>query len=169
MKRVLAFAVSIAMVASALPVSAAGPVVGRPVGLAAATGTIVGTATSVEGQTLSYFTVRVRNLQTGALAGTAITNGVGRFSVGGLNPGRYVVEVASRSGPIVGNSPILDLTAGATMSVTVNTAAAAGVAYGGGAAQAGGGGGGPSRALIITSIAAAAGIVAWIAIANNND
>src|SRR5262245_32586147 len=169
MKRVLVVAVSVAMMFSAWPVSAAGPATGRSAGLAPATGTITGTATSSNGQTLSNVTVHVRNLQTGVLAGSTTSNGGGRFSFARLTPGRYVVEVADQSGPIVGSSSALDVTAGATVTVTVNTLAAKNVAFGGGAAQAGGGGGGPTKALIITSIAAAAGIVAWIAIANSGD
>jgi hypothetical protein len=169
MKRALAVAISVAMMFSAWPVSAAGPVARRSAGLASTTGTITGTATSSTGQTLSNFAVHVRNLQTGALAGSTTSNGVGRFSFAGLNPGRYVVEVASQSGPIVGSSSPLDLTAGATVTLTVNTAAATGAAFGGSVAQAGGGGGGPSKAVIITTIAAAAGIAAAIAIAANGN
>src|SRR5262245_40897185 len=166
MKRVLVVAVSVAMMFSAWPVSAAGPATGRSAGLAPATGTITGTATSSNGQTLSNVTVHVRNLQTGVLAGSTTSNGGGRFSFARLTPGRYVVEVADQSGPIVGSSSALDVTAGATVTVTVNAAAATGVAFGGGAAQAGGAGGsGVRTAVIITTIAAAAGIAAAVAIA----
>lgn len=160
MKRALVQALAIAMVVSSWPVSAAGPAV-RP----AATGTIVGTAASSNGQTLSNATVHLRNMQSGTIAGSTTSNAMGRFSFAGLNPGRYLVEVASQSA-IIGSSAILDVTSGATVTATVNTFAA----YGGAGqtattAQAHG----VRTAVIITTIAAGAGIAAAVAIATNND
>jgi carboxypeptidase family protein len=163
MKRMIVQALAIAMVVSSLPVSAAGPV-GRSA--AAATGTILGLAASSSGQTLSNVTVHVRNLQSGAIAGSTTSNAVGRFSFAGINPGRYIVEVARQSA-IVGSSSAVDVTAGSTVNVTVNTLAAANVAYGG-AAQTGGGGGGVNKAVIITTIAVAAGVTTAIIIATND-
>ena len=160
MKRVLVVAVSVAVMFSTWPVSAAG--------LAPVTGTITGAAASWNGETLANVTIHARDLQTGALIGSTTSNVAGRFSFAGLKPGRYVVEVASQLGPIVGSSSVLDVTAGETVTVTVNTTAATGSAYGGGAAQGGQARGGVSRAVIITSIAAAAGIAAAIVIATND-
>ena len=168
MKRVLGFAVSIVMMTASWPISAAGPIVNRPVGVAPAPGSIVGTAIGTNGQSLSNITVQVRNLQDGTLTGTTTSNVGGRFSFAGLNPGRYVVELASRSGPIIGSSPALEVAAGAT--VAVNIAGAAGLPFGGNAAQAGGGvAGGVSKAVIITAIAAGAGVATIIAIAAGGD
>ena len=104
MKRVLVVAVAIAMMVSALPVSAAGRAAGRAVGQAQATGAIQGTATSSTGQTLPNFTVQLRNLQTGQLAGSTTSNAAGSFSFTGLNPANYVVEVVNQAGTIVGSS-----------------------------------------------------------------
>src|SRR5262245_50738542 len=108
MRRVLVVAVAVAMIVSSLPVSAAGP---AGAGLAPTTGSIAGTATSVVGQTPTNFTVHVRNLQNGVLAASTTSNLDGRFSFTNLRPGRYVVEVASQSGPIVGSSQALEVTA----------------------------------------------------------
>src|SRR3989442_561286 len=141
MKRVLVVAVAIAMMVSALPVSAAG----RPVGQAQATGAIQGTATSSTGQTLPNFTVQLRNIQTGQLAGSTTSNAAGSFSFTGLTPANYVVEVVNQAGTIVGSSSAVAVTAGATVTVTVSTTAAAAIAGAGGAAWAGAsGGGGPA-------------------------
>src|SRR5262245_17916222 len=166
MRRVIVQALAIAMVVSSLPVSAAGP--GSNVARTAATGTIVGTAASANGQTLPNATVYVRDMQNGTIAGSTTSNAIGRFSFAGLHPGRYVVEVARQSA-IVGSSSILDVATGATVTTTVNTAAEAGIAYGS-AGQTGGGGGGHGvrTAVIITTIAAGAGIAAAVAIATND-
>ena len=167
MKRVIVQALAIAMVVSSLPVSAAGPVgtVGRT---AAATGTILGLAASSSGQTLSNVTVHIRNLQSGTIAGSTTSNAVGRFSFAGLNPGRYIVEVATQSF-VVGSSAAVDGTAGGTVNVTVNTLASANAAYGGAAQTTSSGSHGVRTAVIITTIAAGAGIAAAIAIATNDD
>ena len=164
MKRVLVGAIVIAMVVSALPVSAAG----RPIARAQATGAIQGTATSSTGQTLPNYTVQLRNLQTGQLAGSTTSNAAGSFSFTGLNPANYVVEVVNQAGTIVGSSSAVAVTAGATVTVTVSTTAAAAIAGAGGAAAAGGGAAtaaGVSTAVIVTTVAAAAGVAAAIAIA----
>jgi hypothetical protein len=165
MKRVLVGAIVISMMVSALPVSAAG----RPTGQAQATGAIQGTATSSTGQTLPNFTVQLRNLQTGQLAGSTTSNAAGSFSFTGLNPANYVVEVVNQAGTIVGSSSAVAVTAGATVTVTVTTTAAAAIAGAGGTAAGAGGGAataaGVSTAVIVTTVAAAAGVAAAIAIA----
>jgi hypothetical protein len=162
MKRVLVVLVAVAMTVSAWPVSAAGPgAVSRPAGQA--TGAIRGTAMSATGQTLPNFTVPVRNLQTGQLAGLTTSNAVGSFNFAGLNPGNYVVEVVNRTGITVGSSAAVTVTAGATANVTVTAATGA---QAGTTPQASSG---VRTAVIITAIAAGAGITAAVLIANNGD
>jgi hypothetical protein len=112
-----------------------------------ATGTINGTATSSAGQTLPNFTVQVRNLQTGELAGTTTSNAAGNFSFAGLNPADYVIEVVNQAGAIVGTSSAISVAAGATITVAVSATAAAAIAAAG-----------ISTAVIVTTVAAAAGI-----------
>src|SRR3989442_9876475 len=170
MKRLLVGAIVIAMMVSAWPVSAAGRPNGRPVGQAQATGAIQGTATSSTGQTLPNFTVQLRNLQSGQLAGSTTSNAAGSFSFTGLTPANYVVEVVNQAGTIVGSSSAVAVTAGATVTVTVSTTAAAAIAGAGGAAAGAAGGGaataaGVSTAVIVTTVAAAAGVAAAVAIA----
>src|SRR5882762_5341237 len=113
MKRVLVGTIVIAMMVSALPVSAAG----RPAGQAQATGAIQGTAIRSTGQTLPNFTVQLRNLQTGQLAGSTTSIAAGSFSLT-LNPANYVVEVVNQAGTVVGSSSAVAVTAGATVTVT---------------------------------------------------
>ena len=125
----------------------------------AATGAINGTATSSTGQTLSNFTVQVRNLQTGQLMGTTTSNAAGSFSFAGLNPANYVIEVVNQAGAIVGSSSAISVAAGATVTVTVSATAAAAIAgAAAGAAAAAGSAAGISTLVIVTTVAAAAGI-----------
>jgi hypothetical protein len=127
----------------------------------AGTGAITGTAQNAAGQTMPNYTVQVRNLQTGQLAGSTTSNAAGSFSFAGLNPGNYIVEVVNELGAIVGSSAPIGVAAGATIAVTVSTTAAA-------IAAAGGAGVGLSTALIVTTIAAAAG-VAGVVVAARDD
>jgi hypothetical protein len=169
MKRLLVLALVTAMVVPALPLTAAGRIPARAG--QAQTGAIQGTATSSTGQTLPNFTVQVRNLQTGQLAGSTTSNAAGSFNFAGLAPGNYVVEVVNQAGTIVGSSSAIAVTAGATVTVAVSTTAAAAIAGAGGAAAGGAAAttAGVSTAVIVTTVAAAAGIAGAVAIAVNND
>lgn len=152
------------------------PVVAAPAPAARAqaqgTGAIQGTAQSSAGQTLPNFTVQLRNVQTGQLAGSTTSNAAGSFSFTGLNPANYVIEVVNQAGAIVGTSSAVTVTAGATVTVTV-TASAVGAAAGAGAAAAAAGGAGAaagiSTALIVTVIAAGAGVAAIVVAATQDE
>ena len=82
------------------------------------TGTLTGTAKNSRGENLPNYTVRVRNLANGSLAGTTTTDAGGTFSFV-LPPGQFAVEIVTPSGEIVGTSASITMTAGATVSVTV--------------------------------------------------
>ena len=174
MRRILAAAVSFAMTFSATPLFAggtAGTAVPRaPRQTQAAS--LSGTASSNAGQTLANYTVQLRNLATGQLAGTTTSSSVGSFSFAGLEAGNYAVEVVNAAGQIIGTSASVAVTAGATITgVTVSaTAAIAGAAAGGAAAAGAAGAAGMSTAAIvtITSVAAAAGVAGAVAVANSN-
>jgi hypothetical protein len=134
-----------------------------------ATGAINGVAQNPAGRTLPNYTVQLRNLQTGQLAGVTTSNVAGSFSFAGLSPANYVVEVVNQAGVIVGTSAAIPVAAGATVSVTVSATAAAAIAgEAGGAAAAGGAARGISTAVVITTIAAAAGIAGVVAVARHN-
>ena len=160
MRRTLALVLSCAMLLQAVPVyAAAAP------GRAAAgqgTGALNGTARSSQGQALGNYTVRLRSVQTGQLAGTTTSNAGGAFSFTGLNAGNYVVEIVNAAGEIVGTSAAISVAAGATVAVTVTATAAAALAAGGGAGFFG------STLGIVTLAAAGVGIAA-VVVAINRD
>jgi filamentous hemagglutinin family protein len=167
MRRFVALALSSTLVLQVAPLMAAPAAPGARAGRAqapVATGALNGTAHSASGQTLSNYTVQLRNLQTGQVAGTSTSNAAGSFSFTGLNPATYMVEVLNPAGVIVGSSAATAVAAGATVTVTVSTMAAAlaGVAAGGAAAA------GVSTALVVTTVAVAAGIAGAVVVARNN-
>jgi hypothetical protein len=167
MRRFVAIALSSTLMLDVAPLMAAPAMrATRAGGLQApiATGEINGVAQNPAGRTLPNYTVQLRNLQTGQLAGVTTTNAAGSFSFAGLNPASYVVEVVNQAGAIVGTSAAIPVAAGATVSVTVSAAAAAAIA----GAAAGGAAGGISTAVVITTIAAAAGIAGVVAVARHN-
>lgn len=128
---------------------------------AAASGSINGIARSSSGEVLPSYTVQLRNLQTGQLAGTTRSDVVGSFSFTDLPAGNYVVELVSPTGRIVGSSALIAVGSGATVTVSLTAAA-----FGGAAAA--GSTGGISTALIVTSLAAAAGIAAVIVVSRGD-
>src|SRR6266571_296778 len=67
------------------------------------TGTLTGTAKSAQGENLPNYTVRVRNLSNGSLAGSVTTTTAGTFSFV-LPPGQYAVEIVNAAGEIIGTS-----------------------------------------------------------------
>src|SRR5262245_40328540 len=121
MFRIFVFMLAAALLTPAPTILAASPRGGAQ----AQTGTIGGTATTQQGQVAANYTVRLRNVQTNALAGSTTTtvNGTYTFSV---PSGQYVVELVDASGKVVGTTAAVSVTPGTT--VTVNVAATAGVA-----------------------------------------
>ena len=132
MRNLLAIALATTLALQTPMVAAAGvqaaPGSGQP---AAGAGVITGTAQTSAGQPLPNYTVQLRNLQSGQLAGTATTNAAGRFSFSGLTPASYVVEIVAPGGTIVGTSATIAVAAGASVAVTVSAAAAAAAAAAG--------------------------------------
>ena len=164
MRRFVALALSSAFLLHTAPLLAAPAAARARVGggpAQATTGAINGTAQNPGGQTLPNYTVQVRNLQTGQIAGTTTSNAAGSFSFVGLNPANYVIEVVNEAGVIVGSSASIAVAAGAAVTVTVTAAAATAIA--------GATAGGISTALIVTSAAAAAGVAGVVVVATRND
>src|SRR6185295_994995 len=126
MRRFVALALSSTLVLQAAPLFAAPAA--STARAAQATGEIDGTAQNSAGQTLPNYTVQLRNLQTGQIAGTATSDAAGSFSFAGVSPGNYMVEVLNPSGLIVGSSAAIPVAAGAVATVTVSTTAAAAIA-----------------------------------------
>jgi hypothetical protein len=154
----------------ALPVAAAPAARAQQPG----TGSIQGAARSASGQPLPNYTVQIRNIQTGQLAGSTTSNAAGNFTFTGLNPANYVIEIVNPAGTIVGTSAAITVAAGATVTVTVPATAAAAIAgatttAGAAAAGAGGAAAGISTAVLITTIAAGAGVAAIIVAATQGE
>jgi hypothetical protein len=151
MRRIVSSTLAVALMVMSLPaLAAAAPQAG---------GTINGTAQNSAGETLGNYTVQLRNVATGQLAGTTTSNAAGSFSFAGLNAGNYVVEIVNAAGAIVGTSSPIAVAAGATVALTVTAAAAA-------AAM---GAGGISTALLITTLAIGGGVAGVITALNKDD
>ena len=91
-------------------------------------GTLNGVAEGASKQPLPNYTVQVRNVSTGQLAGSTTSNAAGDFSFSGLQAGNYVVEVVNAAGEIVGTSASVAMAAGATVTVGVTATAAGAIA-----------------------------------------
>jgi len=132
-------------------------VLAAPLGRAAQTGTISGTATTQQGQTAASYTIRARNVQTNDIAGSTTTaaNGTYTLSVPG---GQYVVELVDLSGRVVGTTAAVSVTPGA--AVTANVAATSI------AASAAAGGGFPITGIIV-GLAYAGTVAATVAVAKS--
>lgn len=124
-------------------------------------GQISGAAKNQGGQPLANHTVRLRNVGSGQIAGTATTSAGGQFTFTNLAAGNYVIEVVDAAGQVVATSTTLTLSA-ATMTLTgvAVTASAAGVAAAAGAAA--GGSFFTSTAGIVLLVAAGGGAVAAV-------
>jgi hypothetical protein len=126
MRRVVTFGLVMAMGLVGMPVGAfaATKAPATRQGQGQGTGSLNGKAHGADNAPLRNYTVRVRNVADGQIAGTTTSSGAGEFSFTGLQPGNYVVEVVDASGQVVGLSPTLGVTAGGAMSVTINASAA---------------------------------------------
>lgn len=113
-------------------------VLGAPLSAAAATGTQNGTlkgmAQGADKKPLPNYTVQVRNVADGKIAGTTNSTEAGSFSFDTLPAGNYVIEVVGPTGKVVGLSSSISVASGATVSVTVSATAAGAIlgATGGG-------------------------------------
>jgi carboxypeptidase family protein len=163
-RRVLSIALGFAMTASAVPSAAPLPAGRAAQQTPAATGSIHGKATDSTGQPMPNYTVQLRNLADGHLAGTTTANAAGGFSFDGLPAGTYVVEVVNPAGAIVGSTAAIPVSAGAAVSVSVAATAAGAVVS---AAPAAAASGGMSTAMIVTAVAATAGVVGAVAVAKH--
>ena len=120
MRRPVALCVVMLMVSAAFPAGAFGAVnASKQPGA-----TLTGVARGADKAPLPNYTVRVRRVDDGALAGSTTTNQAGEFTFTGLGPGNYVVEIVNAAGKVVGMSPSLAVPAGATLTIGVSASAA---------------------------------------------
>jgi hypothetical protein len=88
-----------------------------------------GTASDSAGHALASANVQLRNVSTGQLVGSAMTNAMGQFNFPNLPAGSYLVEVVNQAGEIVATSGSVVVSPGwavSGVSVTSYPAATAG-------------------------------------------
>jgi hypothetical protein len=155
LRRILSFALAVAIVLAAIPVSAVGTSPGR----------IAGIATTHSGARFAGQIARLRNLDIGHVADVTTTTTSGSFSFSGVSAGNYVVELMA-GGQVVGTSAPVAVTL-RNMAVEGVTAIAAAPAAA--QAQAGvlAGSFWTSTLGIVTLAAIGAGIVTIIVVAQD--
>ena len=83
------------------------------------TGTIVGNAWRSDSSPLQDGKVRLRNVQTGLLAGDAVTNTNGEFRFDAVESGSYVVELVTERGWVLGIGRLFNLGPEETVTIPV--------------------------------------------------
>jgi hypothetical protein len=86
-------------------------------------GTITGIAVGANRAPLANQEIRLRNVSTGQIFGSTMTNGAGQFTFLNVPPGTYVIEVVDSRGKVIGLSPSLGLSAGGSANVPVSATA----------------------------------------------
>jgi len=153
MKRILALALATTTCAMALSGStlfAAAPRSAQP------GGSIAGTATSQTGDALANVSVQLRDLSTGQVVQTKVSNEKGEYNFSDLPAGNFAVEAVNGSGQVIGTSASISVTAGQAVTGVV-LQANAGLLGAGGAAAAGAAGGTSKGVAAAVMIAVAAG------------
>jgi hypothetical protein len=125
--RCIATALTLAILSLFVPVHAAAQTAAvtrtRALGAAPVTPapvSISGIVVTLAGQPLGNTTLRARNLLTGRIVGPrSTTTSSGQFSLVGLDPGDYVLEVVDAAGQILGTSSFIYAAAGTTVVATV--------------------------------------------------
>ena len=89
---------------------------------APANSSMSGSVRNPSGRSIANATVRLRDLQTGQLAGTTTSDAAGQFSFPGLAAGSFTVEIVNASGEIIGSSAPISVEPGqAITGVVVST------------------------------------------------
>ncbi|MBI4887694.1 MAG: carboxypeptidase regulatory-like domain-containing protein [Acidobacteria bacterium] len=86
---------------------------------------ISGVVTSPMGQPLVNTMVRARNLLTGQIGGSTKSSTTGEFSISGLSPGSYILEIVDDGGQVIGTSAFISATAGAAVGLAVTATSGA--------------------------------------------
>lgn len=129
MRKIVVLTLAVGLVAMGWPAGVvAAPAAGAGKAQAQQPGTISGTAQDADKTPLANHTVRLRNVDTGQLAGQTTSNAAGEFAFTGLSPANYAIEVVDAAGNIIATSATIPLTAGAVVSGVAVTATAAGAA-----------------------------------------
>ena len=121
MRRVLIFGLMAVMIAGLPAQSLASVRAAKAQGIQ--TGMLRGVARDAKGQNLAGSKVRIRHAGNGSVSAEATTDGSGAFSVPGLAPGNYMVEVLNTVGQVIGLSPAVEVGGGLTASVSITATA----------------------------------------------
>jgi hypothetical protein len=124
-------------------------------------GTMTGVARGNHLQSLASVNVQLRNLDTGAVAGTTMTTEAGTFTFPKLPAGNYIAEVVDAAGKVLGVGAPVFLPAGGTATTSVIA-----LAFGTATSTASGFsflGMGPVTTMTILGAAAAASVSAVVA------
>ncbi|MSO45409.1 MAG: carboxypeptidase regulatory-like domain-containing protein [Acidobacteria bacterium] len=105
------------------------------------------------GKPVANAAVRLRNLQTGKVAGSMTSSTAGTFTLQEVNPGTYVAELVGGVGKVVAASQMVPVAAGQSVSAFISLPAMLASLGGTIAANA-------AVATIIIAAAAAAGVLA---------
>src|SRR5215471_9684308 len=125
MRKLWSLAVVATLISPGVPAAAfSGPIEGRsPEQGQAQFGSINGTARAANGDALPNYKIHARDSATGAVVAQATSNGTGSFSIAGLAPGNYVVELVNTGGHAVGLSSSVAVAAGSVATVAVTATA----------------------------------------------
>ncbi len=85
-----------------------------------AKGAVEGRATDATGKPVSKATVRLRDLQTGGVANSIVSNSSGQFAFQGVNPGNYVAELVGAGDKAVAASPMVAVQSGKSVSTFIS-------------------------------------------------
>ena len=86
---------------------------------------IVGVAWNADNSPLPGARVRLRNVVTGKVAMTAVANEVGQFTLGGMEPGSYLIELVNERDKILTVGQTFTVEPGETVATFVRLAAKA--------------------------------------------
>jgi hypothetical protein len=124
--RLLPLSTVVVLIVTTVPAAAqqpAAPIAVRAVPMAAvrstALSTILGNALNWSNGALPDTPVRVRDLQTGRVVGSALTDKVGAYSFKRLDPGNYVVEIVGADKAALAATNLISANAGQTVHTTV--------------------------------------------------
>jgi hypothetical protein len=124
--RLLPLSTVLVLIASTLPAAAQQPA--APIAVRAAPKTavrstalsaILGKALNWSDGALPDTPVRVRDLRTGSIVGSALTDKVGVYSFKGLDPGNYVVEIVGADKAALAATNMITANAGQTVHTSV--------------------------------------------------
>src|SRR5262245_49524553 len=113
--------IAIGLAATMVMTTPAGTFAAERVTTRSSAGAISGVARDATGMYVANAGVRIRSASGGNVVSVTQTGSGGTFYVPGIRPGDYVVEALGPDGQVVGVSPMIPVTGGATAHANVTT------------------------------------------------